>query len=205
MTTTPPEPEQPFGAGQPPYPGPQQPPTGAPYGAYPTGPAAGAPRQAPPAPEQPASIALAVKLMLVGAGLTVVGLLVSLFSLGDLKDTSREQILRSDPDATQSMIDATYTIVVISAIVGPLISVGLWAWMAWKNGQGRGWARTVATVFGALNVISAIYVIASQPTELVSVLITVVTLALAVVILVLLYKKESTAFYDGVAASRRLY
>ena len=32
-------------------------------------------------------------------------------------------------------------------IVGALIAVALWLWMAWANNRGRNWARIVSAVF----------------------------------------------------------
>ncbi|KAA1380241.1 hypothetical protein [Aeromicrobium fastidiosum] len=202
MTTTPPEPDQPFGAGQTPYPG-QQPAQPA-YGAYPTGPA-GAPRQGPPAPEQPASISLAVKLMGAGAGVSLISLIVSLLGLGSLKDDIARQMREADPSVTQSTIDAAYAVGIVFAIVVGAISVLLWLWMAWKNGQGRSWARVTATVLGALNVVFTLFGFAAGGVETPTLLLSVVNLVLAVVILVLLWRKESTQFFEGHTAARRLY
>lgn len=202
MTTTPPDPDQPFGAGQPAYPGQQQP--AAPYGSYPTDPG-GMPPQRPAAPQQPSSIALAVKLMYAGAVLSVLSLIYTVTTLPDLKDDIRAELLKSDSDVTQSMIDAAYAVTITLAIVFGLIGALLWVWMAWKNGQGRGWARVVATVLGGLNLVALLFAAAGNNTDTVSLLLSTVSVVLAIVILVLLWKRESTEFYTATAASRRLY
>ncbi|KQX74055.1 hypothetical protein [Aeromicrobium sp. Root472D3] len=202
MTSTPSDPNEPFGAGQPAYPGPQQP--AAPYGSYPTGPG-GQPPQRPAAPPQPSSIALAVKLMLVGAALSLLSLVVGFIGLGSLKDDIARQMRESDPSVTQSTIDAAYAVGIASSIVGGSITVLLWLWMAWKNGQGRSWARVVATVLGVLNVVFTLFGLAIGGTQTVSVVLSIVNLVLGVFILVLLWKKQSSAFYDATAASRQLY
>lgn len=191
MTTTPPEPDQPFGAS-------------APYGAFPTG-SGDAPQQAPAAPQQPQSIALAVKLMLVGAGLSFLTLIYTLTTMGDLKDDIRAQLIEDDLTVSQSTIDAAYGVAIAFAVVFGLVGALLWVWMAWKNGQGRSWARIVATVFGAFNVIGLLFTVAGGNAEPLSIASSVVSVVLSVVILVLLWRKESTQFYEGVAASRRLY
>ncbi|MFC5676538.1 proline-rich domain-containing protein [Aeromicrobium endophyticum] len=202
MTTTPPEPDQPFGAGQPPYPGEQQP--AAPYGAYPTSPGGQPPqRQAPPA--QPSSIALAVKLMYAGAVLSVLSLIYSFTTLGSLKDDIRAELLKNDTTVSQSTIDAAYAVTITIAVVFGLIGALLWVWMAWKNGQGRSWARVVATVLGAFNLIGLLFTAAGSNSETVTVISSVISVVLAVVILVLLWKKESSDFYSAAEASRRMY
>ncbi len=202
MTTTPPEPDQPFGVGQTPYPG-SPPPPPAP-GAYPTG-AAGGPGQAPPAPPQPPSIVLAVKLMYAGAVLAVLGLIYTVVTLGGLKDDVREQMLDSDPTVSQATIDGAVAVLIGFSIFFGLIGALLWVWMAWKNGQGRGWARIVSTVFAAFNIIAALFSLASANSEPIAVVVSLASAGLGIFILVLLYKKESTAFYEGTAASRRMY
>lgn len=189
MTATPPDPNQPY----------------QPYGAYQGGPA-GPPRQAPPAPPQPPSIALAVKLMWAGAVLSVLTLVYSFITMGDLKDEIEAELLKNDLSVDQATIDAVYGVSIAAVIVFGLVGALLWAWMAWKNGQGRGWARIVATVFGAFNLLGLLFTLlgaaAADPLATIS---SVVSVLLSVVILILLWRKESSAFYEGTAASKRLY
>ena len=202
MTTTPPEPEQPFGAGQPPYPGAQQP--GAPYGAYPTSPGGQPPqRQAPPA--QPSSISTAVKLMYAGAVLSVLSLIYSFTTLGNLKDDIRTELMKNDTSVSQSTIDAAYAVTITIAVIFGLIGALLWVWMAWKNGQGRSWARVVATILGVFNVLGLLFTAVGSNSETVTVISSVISVVLAVIILVLLWKKESSDFYSAAEASRRMY
>nr|MCW2728670.1 hypothetical protein [Aeromicrobium sp.] len=206
MTATPPDPDQPFGANQPPYPGAQ--PAAGSYGSYPTDPAtagSGASPQRPSAPEQPASIAMAVKLMLVGAGLSVLSLIYSLTTIGDLKDDVREQLLKDDANVSQSTIDAGYAVAIGFLILFGLVGAVLWAWMAWKNGQGRSWARVVATVFAALNVLGVLFTGTGAGVDTISLVLSIIGVVLAIVVLVLLWRKESSAFYAGAEASRKLY
>ncbi len=203
MTTTPPDPDQPFGVNQPSYPGaqPQQPAPA--YGSYPTDPS-GAPQQRRPAPEQPASIALAVKLMLVGAALSVLSLVYSLTTLGGLKDDIAQQMRESDASVSQSTIDAAYGVAIVFAFLFGLVGAGLWVWMAWKNGQGRGWARVVATVFGGFNALGLVFSLGGNG-DAISLVSSVISVVLAAVILVLLYRKESSEFYSATAASRQMH
>lgn len=203
MTSTPPDPQQPSHPGQqpPPYPGQQPPP--APYGAYPTGPAGSG--QAPPAPQQPSSIALAVKLMWVAAALSVLSLIYSITTFGGLKDDVEAELIKNDPDVEQSVIDAVFGITIAFAIVFGLIGALLWLWMAWKNGQGRGWARVVATVFGGLNLLGLLFTVGTAGADALTMVSSIASALLGVVVLVLLWRKESSQFYEASAASRRLY
>ncbi|MET0931936.1 MAG: hypothetical protein ABWX74_20645, partial [Aeromicrobium sp.] len=130
MTATPPDPNQPFGAGQTPHPGQapypsaQQPAQyGAPYGGYPGQP--GPPRQAPPAPPQPSSVALAVKLMWAGAVLSVVSLVYTLSRVDGLKDDIREQLVRNGTEATENAVDLAFAVGLVFAVVFGLVGAML--------------------------------------------------------------------------------
>lgn len=188
MTTTPPEPQQPH----------------QPYGAYPTAPAGGR-EQAPPAPPQPPSIAMAVKLMWVGAALSALSLVYSLSTMGGLKDDIAREMIKADPDVEQSFIDAMYGVAIGFAVVFGLLGALLWVWMAWKNGQGRGWARVVATVLGGLNLLGLLFTAGASSTDAVAAVSAIASVVLAGIILILLWRKESSQFYEATAASRRLY
>jgi sterol desaturase/sphingolipid hydroxylase (fatty acid hydroxylase superfamily) len=149
---------------------------------------------------QPPSIQMAVRLMWVGAGLSVVSLIVTLLTLSSLKSHIQDQLAKSNPTLSTSDINTTYHTVVAGAVVGAIVGVALWLWMAWKNGQGRSWARVVATVLGAINLLSSIYTVAVGHSLAVSVILTVLDLVLAIVILVLLWRRESSEFYAARSA-----
>jgi hypothetical protein len=68
--------------------------------------------------------------------------------------------------------------------------------MAVKNGQGRSWARVVATVLGALSILFNLFGLAGGGATAASLVFSLVSLALAAAILFLLYRPESTRFYD---------
>ncbi len=147
---------------------------------------------APVQVEQPPSIRTAVRLMWVGAALSALGVLLTFVQT----DAIREAIEDSDSSLTQSEIDTAVNVGIGVAVVSGLVAVGLWFWMASANGQGKSWARVVATVFGALNVGGTLFNLASVGSTALSLVLSVVSLALAVVILVLLYRPESSRFYD---------
>jgi hypothetical protein len=76
--------------------------------------------------------------------------------------------------------------------------------MAWKNGQGRSWARVVATVLGAFNVLGTLGSFTQPGATGVTVTISIVNMVLAIVILVLLWRKESSSYYAAVTESQKL-
>ncbi|MDM7854212.1 hypothetical protein [Cellulomonas alba] len=184
------------------------PPSAPQYGGPPAAPQYGAPPSAPqyvaqaqpvPAPERPATITRAVQLMYVGAALSVVGVVIAWASKSQIRDkvasaSTSTTLSASDLDA---LVNVTLAIATVSALVG----VGLWIWMAVKNGAGRPWARIVATVLGGLNVASTLSMLPRSAGA--SVGLSIVSLALAVVILVLLWRPASSEYYRASEAARR--
>jgi threonine/homoserine efflux transporter RhtA len=75
--------------------------------------------------------------------------------------------------------------------------------MAVMNGRGRNWARIVATVLGAFSVCGGVASFAnSMTTTGVTVLFSLLQLALAAVVLVLLWLPSSSAYYRAQGARR---
>ncbi|MGH3445442.1 MAG: hypothetical protein ACRDPB_08705 [Nocardioidaceae bacterium] len=147
--------------------------------------------------EQPPSIRTAVRLMWVGAGLSVISLIVGLVAIGGMKDEIRRQLAAQNQQVTQSTVDAAFTVGILFGVVFGVIGILLWLWMAWKNGQGRSWARIVSTVLGVIYVISTIVNLSSSTSSGVSKILGVITLIIDVVILVLIWRSESSAFYKS--------
>jgi hypothetical protein len=203
-------PHDPYQAPQGGQPGGQQPPQGQPggYPPPPQGQPGGYPQQggygaapqmsgggmaAPVDVSKPKSIELAVKLMYVGAGMAVLGILSAFLLKGTVEDSVREGLGDS---ATQSEVDAAITAGMIFAIVIGLISVGLWILMAKMNEAGKSWARIVATVLGALSILLTLLSFA-QATSPVQLILNIIGVLLAGAILFFLWKPESTAYYQA--------
>jgi sterol desaturase/sphingolipid hydroxylase (fatty acid hydroxylase superfamily) len=141
--------------------------------------------------------------MQVGAALSVLSLVITLATASSLKSHLREQLRQSNTHLSTGDFNATYHVLVASAVVGSLIAAALWLWMAWKNGQGRAWARIVSTVLGVINLVSSVYTISAGRSLAIGDLLTVADLCLAVVILVLLWRSESSDFYAASARAAR--
>lgn len=148
---------------------------------------------APPDVAQPSSILLAVRLMYVGAALSVIGLLTTVFRTDEI----REAIEDSDRTLTESELDTAVNVGIAFAIVIGLVGVGLWIWMAVTNGRGRSWARVVATVFGCLNVAFTLLGFSRPESTGLANVIGVLGAVLAVVILVLLWRPDSSRYYEA--------
>jgi hypothetical protein len=140
------------------------------------------------------SLLAAVKLMYVGAGLSLLGMFFALATRGQLRD----QLIEEDPDQTAAEVDRAVNMASGVSVVIGLISVGLWLWMARANGRGEAWARIVATVLFGLNIVLTAYNLA-QTTGF-GVVINITAIALSAAILWLLYRKDSTAYYASASS-----
>jgi len=145
----------------------------------------------PAAAEQPQSIVTAVRLMYAGAALQVVGIIFTLLQ----RDEIRDKIIENNKDFSKDEVDSALAAGMGFAVVIGLIGAGLWVWMAYTNGQGKTWARTTATVFGGLNVLFTLLGLAMGQSTALSMVLSLIGLALAVTILVLLYRPESNHYY----------
>jgi hypothetical protein len=196
---------QPYPGGGQPYPGggapgpggwqpPPQPGDQSPYTAYPGGPAPYGSYGQPPAPQQPPqSIKIAVTLMYVGAGLEILGFVLNLIASGQGSSSAG------------------------SSAFGAAIGAGLWLWMAWANKAGKSWARIVSTVFFGIDCLLVLLVLVAvgtivhvnsgigAPTSgilVVAVLAALIVWLLGLVTIVLLWRRESSAYYAAMSGRR---
>ena len=165
------------------------------YQSYPASDPAQQPQ--PLQPQQPPSLRNAIRLMYAGAALEVVELIVALLTISSLKAA----ILRAEPNYTATQLHNAQVASTVSLVVGAVITIGLWLWMAWANGRGRRWARIVSAVFFGINTVDLVVSFArvhATATVILAVLIWLVGLAA----LVLLFRKDSSAFYQQQASPR---
>lgn len=199
MSTTPPPDNQDLPA----YPGPSsEPPPQTGAGGYPVHPGTpsggtGGGHPGMPGAEvpRPAPMRTAVRLMWVGAVITGLSVIVSLATLGSVKDDIAERLRDDDPNVSQSTIDAAFAVGVVFALIVGAVGIFLWLWMAWKNGQGRSWARVVATVLAGLNVLFTLLSFLGDGQTTAGRIFSIINLLLAIAILVLIWRKESSDFY----------
>lgn len=177
---------------------PPPPPPPNPYGAAP------AFDLAPPAEPvtRPRSMDLAVLLMRVGAGLSVLSL-VAVFLLGDQIRTAVEEGLQeSGTSLDPAAVDAAVAVATVFGVIFGLFGAGLWLLMAWANGRGRSWARIVATVLFGISVAGFLFAL-TQPQAGIELVLDVLTVLLGGAVMVLLWKRESSAYYAAMSARRQ--
>ena len=183
----------------------------------------------PPAPpgERPRPLVIAVWLMYVAAVVEIVyavadgqwlaSYMSSLFTAVEAADTSGS--------GTQVPTSAIKDLILVIAIVAGIVAVLIWLWIAWKNRAGRNWARVVATVLFALSCLGLPELltgghlstipstltsadgatIAVPPLAIPAWLIAagVVNWLLGLAIIILLWQRAASRYYEAVSLSRR--
>ena len=129
------------------------------YQPYPSG---GGPGGSPPyqgdsqLPDQrgpaPKSVINAVRLMYAGAAMNAISVIVALTSIAALKST----IEKNNPGFTTSQVNAGVHLFIGSVVIGGLIGIALWIWMAFMNKAGKNWARITGTVFFGIDTIGLV-------------------------------------------------
>ena len=144
----------------------------------------------PERPPAPPSVVNAVKLMYVGAAISVISLVISLASIGGTKDAIR----KARPTLTTTQVNQLNTFIIALAVVSGVIGVALWLWMARANGQGKNWARILSTVLFGLATLD-LFGVLSQPKTALGFIFPVLTWLVGLGAVVLLWRKESTEFF----------
>jgi hypothetical protein len=96
----------------------------------------------PGVPRSVHTVRAAVRLMYAGAAATVLSLILAVFSLAYV---GRGAAMLRLAGRSQSL-----PVVITVGIVGGLVMIALWLWMAWAVGQGRNWARIVSSILFGL-------------------------------------------------------
>ncbi|HEY7722968.1 MAG TPA: hypothetical protein VIB11_14115 [Pedococcus sp.] len=190
------------------YPPPPPPPGESGYPGMPGGPGAGPMPQAPPVPgapapaSKPSSIVQAVRLMYLGAVLTVLGGLLTPLIRDDLRGSMEEAMAGQPTPMTADQLDTIVTVIVAVSVVFGFIWAGVWLLMAWVIGKGKSWGRVVATVLFALNLVSFLAGIAQGQATGVVLVVNLLTLLVGGFVVALLWRKDSSAYIAAASAPR---
>jgi len=142
-------------------------------------------------------VSVAVKLMWAGAALTGLSVVLGLTQTEGIREELSTQQL-----PTGTTLDAAVTAAIVATIVVGVITAALWVLMAIMNRRGKTWARIVATVLGALNILVNLLALggAGGVRPSISLVSGVVSVLLAAVVIVLLWRPESSRWYDAMSS-----
>jgi hypothetical protein len=156
------------------------------YEPYPApGPAPGSQRIQPPR-----SVLNAVRLMYAGAALEVLAVIIATLTRGSL----RPAIMARHPAYSAVQLHHAEIGRAVPLVIGGLIAIALWLWMAWANGRGRNWARILSAVFfgvSTLDLLVSFFVARATASMVLGVVIWLVGLGA----IVLMFSRESAPFY----------
>jgi hypothetical protein len=153
-------------------------------------------------PPQPSTLRNAVRLMLAGAALALIGVITTLsFSSRIKTDVTNAAITQNRTLAQEgktpltaaqihSLANATVGVLTFLGIVGVL----LWLWMAWANNRGSSWARIVATVLFALNTIAFVPEVGRAS---VSIIVIALGWLIGLAAIVLLWNRQTTQYINS--------
>jgi hypothetical protein len=153
---------------------------------YPTAGAEPEPQHVPP----PRAVQNAVKLMYAGAAIDVISLVVGLLT----KSSYRNTIMKTHPGYTTAQLHTAESARAIPLVIGAVIAIALWLWMAWAVRRGQNWARVLSAVFFGINTLSLIaaaVVVRDVPSLIVGVVLWLIGLAA----IVLIFGKEARPYY----------
>ncbi|MGA8850148.1 MAG: hypothetical protein WB508_00380 [Aeromicrobium sp.] len=154
--------------------------------------------------DPPLSMVLAVRLMWAGAVVSVLSVIASLATYGSFTIRMAQQMREADPQISDDLVDTAIAVGITFAVAMGVLGAAVWVWMAVKNRQGRAWARIVASVLSGLNAVFFAVGLAGEQYDSLSLLVSATQLFLAAAVLALLWRKESTAFYDAVSRRHTL-
>ncbi|GAB2681386.1 hypothetical protein GCM10027194_12490 [Thalassiella azotivora] len=138
--------------------------------------------------------------MYAGAGLALLSILVPFVQRDLMRDMIEEQSAGT-PGYDPSTLDTLVTFTLVIATVVGLIGVVLWVLNAVFNARGKKWARILSTVLGGLSILSFLGSFA-QPTTGLAMALGGLQVLLAAAIIWLLWRPESSRYYDAMSAPR---
>jgi hypothetical protein len=128
--------------------------------------------------------------MYAGAAASLIGIVIDLTTLSSTKTS----IERHSPNLTASQVTNMEHTLTVGFIVGGLVGVGLWIFMAQSCKSGKNWARITATVLFAIDTIDQVVGLAMPVATSVKIFAPVVWL-IGLGAVVFLWRGTSTAFF----------
>jgi hypothetical protein len=147
-------------------------------------------------PPAPAAVLTAVKLMCAGAAVFTVSLIISIVSVPFIGRSAATLRLAG---RSQSL-----PVVIAVGIVGGLVVIALWLWMARANSQGRNWARILSTVFFGLATLKLLTVF-SEPRMVLGLIFWTPAWLVGLAAVRLLWRPGCSAFFKPQGAGPSLH
>jgi hypothetical protein len=141
----------------------------------------------------PQSVQRAVRVMYVGVAASLIGIAVDLTALSAI----RRAITRRSTTMTAAQVNTAVHVEVGFLIAGGLIGAALWLWMAQSSKAGKGWARTVSTVFFGIDTLSVLASLTAVPGGGLTRIYSLVVWVIGLIAIILLWQRPSSDYFRG--------
>src|SRR5436190_4478632 len=174
--------------------GPTEPEGQKPFEPMPTAPALNEQEIQPVAAERPKSVDNAFLLWIIGAGiyLLIVTLTVT-FGADAITDSTREGLKNSGRAYTEDDVKNLANATKIIGVVLGLLFVGLFVLFAYKMRAGRNWARIVLTVLGGLSIVVTLISISS--TDGLTLVVRLIGTVLTLVTIYFMFRPDANRYF----------
>ena len=141
----------------------------------------------------PSSVQTAVKLIYAGAAIQVLSVILNVAAV---RGRIQSVLATTSTPLTASQRNIAEIAAMSFLVVGGIVGVSLWLWMASRNNAGRRWARILSTVFFAFLCLGLLAVLA-QPVAMEGKIFTIGQWVVGLVAIVLLWQGESSKFFTA--------
>jgi hypothetical protein len=139
----------------------------------------------------PRSVLTAVRLMRAGAAVSLLNMVIELAIIGQVKTA----FLIRHPVVGANAVRSAAAIASTGVIASGAVSIALWLWLASATRRGRGWARTVGTVFFGIGTVALLLTLHRPGIEAVKG-IGVVTWLIGLAAVIALWRRESGEYFS---------
>jgi hypothetical protein len=140
-------------------------------------------------PPMPNSVRIAVNLMFAGMAIGLINMVIGLTQINAVNDHLRSL------GYSETTINSDKGVFIASAVVGGLIGVGLWLWMALATRGGHNYARIVSSVFFGLGVLGGLSNLANSWIPAIDKIGSVATLIVGLLAIIFVWKGESGPYF----------
>jgi hypothetical protein len=139
----------------------------------------------------PPAVIKAVRVMYAGAAVSLIGILINLTTLSSTKDAIR----RRSPRLTPDQVNSAEHVAVAGFIIGGIITIALWIFVARSCQAGKNWARIVGTVLFGINTLDLLIGAAAVPSGGVDRIYQILVWLVGLAVIVLLWQRHSSEYF----------
>jgi len=147
-------------------------------------------------PPMPPSVRVAVRLMYAGAVASVLNAGVDIATVS----ATRRAIVKLAGHAGPGAPGRLSHVLVAGFIVDGLIGVALWLLIAWGCRNGMAWGRIIGTIVCVIATVDLVAIVATGLTAVPARLGWAVVWLLGLIVVVLLWRRESSAFFKAASS-----